>query len=85
VTTVSSGVPVSGFFLAVTSAGLFFLGALAVAGLWVPFSWWRWLTISAATLSLFLMLMFFGPAKIIPIALDLFVLRASWTNRLPAV
>jgi hypothetical protein len=45
--TVSSGFPLSGFLLAVTSAGLFFLAALAMVGIWVPFSWWRVLLISA--------------------------------------
>ena len=52
------------------STAFIFLGALGVAGLRVPFSWSRWLTISAAALSLFLMLMFFGPTKLIPITLD---------------
>ena len=35
---VSSGFPLSGLFLAVTAAGLFFLTALAVIGIWVAFS-----------------------------------------------
>lgn len=80
VMTVSQGFPVSGFFVAVTSAGLFILGALAVAGIWVPFHWWRWSAIAGAILSLFLVFMFFGATKIIPIVLDVFVLWAAWTN-----
>ncbi len=83
VMTVSSGFPFSGFVVAVTSAGLFFVAALAVAGIWVPLSWWRWSAIAGAGLSLFLMFMFFGPTKLIPIALDLFVLWAAWKNTVP--
>src|SRR6266851_7951167 len=60
VMTVSSGFPISGFFVAVTSAGLFVLAALAVLGIWLPFNWWRWCGIAGAVLSLFLMAMFFG-------------------------
>jgi hypothetical protein len=78
VMTVSSGFPVSGFFIAVTSAGLFIVAALAVVGIWVPFNWWRWAALAGAALSLFLMFMFFGPTKLLPIALDVFVLWAAW-------
>src|SRR5579871_291285 len=76
VMTASSGFPVSGFFVAVTSAGFFFVAALAVVGIWVPLQWWRWCATTGAALSLFLMIMFFGLTKLLPIALDLFVL---WT------
>ena len=82
--TVSSGFPLSGFFLAVTAAVLFFLAALAVVGIWVPFSWWRALTIGGATLSLLLMAAFFGPTKLLPMALDFVVLWAAITNWVPA-
>ncbi len=81
VMTASSGFPVSGFFIAVTSAGLFFLAALAVVGIWAPGSWWRLSAAAGAALSLFLMLMFFSPTKLIPIAVDLFVIWAAWNNR----
>jgi hypothetical protein len=81
VTTASSGFPISGFFVAVASAGFFVLAALAVAGIWVPIYWWRFSAIAGAILSLVLMTMFFGPTKLIPIALDVFVLWAAWTNR----
>lgn len=81
VMTVSSGFPVSGFFIAVTSSGFFFLAALATIGKWIPFAAWRWLSISGAALSVLLMALFFSPTKLIPIALDLFVLWAAWINR----
>lgn len=84
VMTVSSGLPISGFFIAVTSAGLFLIAALAVTEVWVPFSWWRFSAVAGAALSLFLMFMFFGETKVIPITLDLFVFWAAWTNWLPA-
>ena len=82
--TVSSGFPLSGFFLAVTAAGLFFLAALAVVGIWVPFDWWRVLAIGGAILSLLLMALFFGPTKLLPMALDLVVVWAAITNWLSA-
>jgi hypothetical protein len=84
VMTVSSGFPMSGFLIAVTSAGLLFAAALAVIGVWVPVHWWRFLAGAGAVLSFLLMLMFLGPTKLIPIALDVFLLRAAWTNGAPA-
>jgi hypothetical protein len=77
--------PVSGFFLAVTTAGVFILAALAVMGWWVPFGWWRVLAIGGAILSLILMVSFFGATKLLPMALDLVVLWAAITNWLSAV
>ena len=77
------GLPLAGFFIAVTAGGLFVLGALAVVGIWVPFHWWRVLAMAGAVLSIFLMLSFFGPTKLLPIALAAFVLWAAWTNWLP--
>jgi hypothetical protein len=82
--TVSSGFPLSGFFLAVTAAGLFILTALAVMGWWVPFGWWRVLAMGGAILSLSLMVGFFGATKVLPMALDLVVLWAAVTNWLAA-
>ena len=76
----SSGFPLSGFFLAVTAAVLFFLAALAVVGIWIPLSWWRGLASGGAILSLLLMAAFFGPTKLLPMALDLVVLWAAITN-----
>lgn len=81
--TVSSGFPLSGFFLAVSAAGLFFLAALAVVGIWVPFSWWRALAVGGAILSLLLMATFFGATKVLPMALDFLVLWAAITYWLP--
>src|SRR5215210_3272007 len=82
--TATSGFPLSGFFLAVTAAMLFILAALAVVGIWVPFSWWRVLTIGGAILSLLLMAAFFGFTKLLPMALDLVVMWAAISNWLPA-
>jgi hypothetical protein len=80
VMTVSHGFPVAGFFIAVTAGGMLILAALAVVGWWVPFSWWRVCAIVGAALSLFLMIMFFSPTKLIPIVFDIFILWAAWTN-----
>jgi hypothetical protein len=82
--TVSSGFPLSGFFLAVTAAGLFFLAALAVVGIWVPFGWWRVLAMVGAILSLLLMAGFFGVTKLLPMALDLVVVWAAITDWMSA-
>jgi len=60
-----------------------FLAALAVVGIWVPFSWWRVLAIGGAILSLLLMAAFFGPTKLLPMTLDLVVLWAAVTDWLP--
>jgi len=81
--TVASGIPLSGIILAGTAGTLFFLAALAVVGLWVPRGWWRILAGGGAILSLLLMAGFFGATKLLPMALDLFVLWAAVTNRLP--
>src|SRR5690242_5740191 len=83
VTTVASGFPVAGFFVAVTSAALFLCAAAAIAGIKMPYRWWRPSGGAGAALSLFLMAMFFGPTKLIPMALDVAVLRAVWANRAP--
>jgi len=72
--TTSSGFPVTGFFIAVTVAAHVVLVALAMLGIWVPFAWWWILAIGGAAMSLFLMVMFFGPTKLLPIAGDLVVL-----------
>ncbi len=59
------------------SAGLAsLLAALAVAGIWVPQAAWRGLAVVGAALELVLMIGFFGPTKLLPIALDVAVLVA---------
>lgn len=73
----SSGIPIFGFFLAVTTAGVLLLAALAVGRTWVPFSWWRALAITGVGLSLTLMVLFFGPTKLLPIATALVILAAA--------
>jgi hypothetical protein len=74
--TVGGGFPVSGFFLAMVTAGIFILSALAVVGLWVPYGWWRPLATIGSVLSLALMVLFFGPTKLLPIAADIAILAA---------
>jgi hypothetical protein len=59
---------------------MFFLAALAVVGIWVPLGWWRVLAGGGAILSLILMVGFFGPTKLLPMALDLVVLWVVVTN-----
>ncbi len=83
--TVSSGFPLSGFFLAMLAVVLFFLAVLAVLGFWVPFGWWRGLAGGGAVLSLLLMAGFFGATKALPMALDLVVLWAAVTDWLQPV
>jgi hypothetical protein len=63
--------PLAGIFLALTSASLLVLAAMAVAGWWVPTGWWRALATAGAALLVVLMALFFGPTKIIPIAFAL--------------
>lgn len=79
----SSGFPIVPFFIAVTAAGALLLAALAVVGIWIPFGWWRVLAIGGAALSLILMAGFFGPTKLLPMALDLILIWAvlsSWVS-----
>ena len=75
--------PIYGVWLAGGAALLFILAALAVMGWWVPYGWWRVLATVGAILSLVLMVGFFGATKVLPIALDLFVLWVAVTDRLP--
>ena len=77
-----SGIPTTGFFLAVAAAGILVLAALAVAGIWVPAAWWRVLAITGAALSLVLMVSFLGVTKLLPIAGAVVILAAAlnhWT------
>lgn len=69
-----------GIWLGGSSALLFVLAVLALFGIWVPAPWWRGLAMAGAAVSLVLMVGFFGPTKLLPIALDLAVLGALWTN-----
>jgi hypothetical protein len=66
-----TGFPIAGFFLAVTTGGVFILAALAVLGWWIPTDWWRWLAAVGAVLLVGLMALFFGPTKLIPLAFAL--------------
>jgi hypothetical protein len=76
--------PISGVFLAGAAALMFILAALAVIGWWVSFGWWRVLAMGGAILSLLLMVGFFGPTKLLPMALDLVVVWAAITDWTPA-
>ena len=80
----SGDYPLSGIFLAGSAAVAFFLAALAVVGIWVPFGWWRVLAMGGTILSLFLMAGFFGATKLLPMALDLVVLWATITDWMSA-
>ena len=73
----SGDYPVSGVFLGGIAAVAFFLAAMAVVGIWVPFGWWRMLAMGGVILSLLLMAGFFGTTKLLPMALDLIVLLAA--------
>jgi hypothetical protein len=83
--TTYSDFPVSGFFIAMTVAGLFVLAAIAMLGFWLPFEWWRVLAIAGAALSLFLMAMFFSPTKLPPMVGDLVVLWGAFANWSPVL
>lgn len=77
---VSLDLPLSGLFLAITAATFFFLAALAVVEIWVPFRWWRVLAGGGAILSLVLMTGFFGATKVLPMAFNLAVLWVVVTD-----
>ena len=76
--------PLSGVWLGGGAALLFILAALAVVGWWVPFGWWRILAMGGATLSLLLMVGFFGATKLVPMALNDVVLWFAITDRMSA-
>lgn len=66
------------------SAGLTsLLASLALAGIWVPFEWWRTLAVAGAVLELSLMTGFFSSTKLLPAALNLAVLAGTFVYRLP--
>ena len=80
----SLDLPLSGLFIALTAATLFFLAALSVVEIWVPFRWWRVLAGGGAILSLVLMAGFFGATKVLPMVLNLAVLWVAITGRVQA-
>ncbi|HET7270611.1 MAG TPA: hypothetical protein VFI90_05935 [Rubrobacter sp.] len=82
--TASGEYPISGVWLGGAAALLYILAALAVIGWWIPFSWSRVLATGGAILSLLLMVGFFGATKLLPMVLDLVVLWAAITDRMPA-
>jgi hypothetical protein len=72
-----------GIALAGSSALASLLAALAVAGIRVPQAWWPGLAMVGAALELVLMIEFFGPTKLPPLALDIAVLAAVLTKWFP--
>ena len=74
--------PLPGLWLALSSAGLLFIAALAAVGIWIPSRWWRALSIVGAVLSALLMTLFPGPTKILPIgsALAVLAVASRWRN-----
>ena len=75
--TTGGGGPLPSLWLALLAGTAFLLAALAVIGWWVPAAWVRPLTGAGATLLLGLLALFFGPTKLIPIALALGTLYVS--------
>ncbi len=72
-----SDLPPAGLFLAMAAAVLFGLAALAAAGVGVPTGWCRGLAAAGAVLLVCLLALFFGPTKLLPIALALGTLYLS--------
>lgn len=66
--TVGAGFPMVGFYVAMTAATILALAALAVAGVWIPTEWWRSLALAGALFLAGLMVLFFGPTKLLPLA-----------------
>lgn len=74
--------PLPALWAALISATLLIVATLAVVGIWVPFTWWKVAAIAGAVVSIVLMAMFFGPTKVLPIALDIFLIWAIWTDKI---
>ena len=64
--TTNSGFPMGGFYLAMAAAGVLAVAALAVLGV-APVAWWRALTVVGAVALTALLLLFFGPTKVLPL------------------
>ena len=75
--TVAAGFPLVGFAIAMGTVVLLLLAALAVTGFGVPFRWWRLLVGGGAGLSVVLMVLFFGPTKLLPLGFDLALLYVA--------
>jgi hypothetical protein len=69
--TAADGGPLAGLFLALLAGTAFLLAALAAAGWLVPSAWVRPLAGASAALLLVLVVLFFGPTKLIPVAFAL--------------
>lgn len=77
----SNGVPFAGLVVAMSAGGMLLLAALGLLGWWVPAGWWRGLAIGGSVALVVLMLLFFSPTKVLPIALALAVIAIA-TDRL---
>ena len=75
--TTGGGGPLPSLFLALLAGAAFLLAALAVIGWWVPAAWVRPLAGAGAALLVGLLALFFGPTKLLPIALALGTLYVS--------
>lgn len=78
--TTSTGFPIAGFYLAMATAAVLLMAALALVGLWVPFLWWRTLAMVGAALSVLLLALFFGPTKLLPMMCALLVFWLATSN-----
>jgi hypothetical protein len=77
----ATNVPLAGFFIAVSAGGALFMALLAVIGYWVPSAWWKTLVVAGSVLSVILMIGFFDATKVLPIALAVFLLWSTATDR----
>jgi hypothetical protein len=75
--TTGGGGPLLGLWLALLAGTAFLLAVLAVLGWWVPAAWVRPLAGAGAVLLLALMVLFFGPTKLIPVAVALVTLYVA--------
>lgn len=71
------GFPVVGFFLAMAAGGALFLASFALLRWWLPFEWWRGLSIAGAVLTIVLMLLFFSLTKVVPITTALVIVAVT--------
>ena len=78
--TPAAGFPIVGFYVAATAGTLLILAALAAAGVWVPAAWLQPLAIGGAVALVCLLALFFGPTKLIPLAITLGTLYVGLRN-----
>ena len=74
-----TGFPITGFYVAMAAAALLAVAALAVSGLWVPSAWSRTLAVGGGAALFALLVLFFSPTKLIPMAFALATLYVAVT------